>query len=338
MCLPMDVLASNTACMLQSLEHGRAIVNGYSGLRPPFFEALTDVAGRVPAADALLALHDLGVEYIVSERPLAIEDGEDRALVERVSFSDQHVYELLWSPAIEARLASVSEAAPPEPGPLSFAVGELATYRVFWTNGPVSLPAGDATIAVVAPQGTERHRFVVSAKTAPWVSRFYHADARLESTANQRLLPLTYAEAITEGKREIDRQLSFDPDRREVRIVNGSTSITLPFSRAARDPITALFYVRTLPMTSGTRVALPVSDNGRRLTLELVVDRRESIAIDGKDWPAWRVEPKVGDPLGANRFAITAWVSADRRQIPLRVDVGARFGSVRMELVSYREQ
>ena len=337
-CLPMDVLASNTACMLQSLEHGRAVVNGQSGVRPPFLEALVDVAGRVPAPDALLALHDLGVEYIVTERPLAIEDGEGGALVERVAFSDQHVYELLWSPAIESKLMEVSEVPPPEPGPPSFSVGELATYQVTWTNGPVSLPAGEATIAVVAPQEAERFRFVVSAKTAPWVSRFYDADALLESAANQRLLPLTYREAITEGKRRINRQLSFDSVRREVRIVAGSTSITLPLSREARDPITALFYVRTLPMTSGTRVTLPVSDNGRRLTLDVVVDRMEAVVVAGKDWPAWRVEPRVGDPLGANRFAITAWVSADARQIPLRVDVGARFGSVRMELTGYREQ
>jgi hypothetical protein len=338
-CVPMGVFVGNTPCMLQSLEHRRPIVNGYSGVRPPFFEALVDVASRVPAPESLLALHDLGVEYVVSGRPLALENGPDGVLVERAKFSDERVYQIVWSAAIESLLTSASDVSPPEPGPPPFAVGESATYRVVWTSGPMRVPAGEATIAVMPPQGPEGFRFFVSAKTAPWVSRFYEADAILEATASLRLLPLTYREAITDGKRRIERQLAFDPSRHEVRIVSGGASITLPVSREARDPLTALFYIRTLPMEKASHFALPLSDNGRRLRLDIGVDRLESLLVDGRSWSAWKLEPRLGDRIERpDRLTISAWVSADPRHIPLLVEVAAPFGSVRVELASYRDQ
>jgi hypothetical protein len=37
LCVPIRVFVGNTPCMLQSLEHSRPVVNGYSGIMPPFF-------------------------------------------------------------------------------------------------------------------------------------------------------------------------------------------------------------------------------------------------------------------------------------------------------------
>ena len=49
LCAPMRVWLANTPCMLQSLEHRRPVVNGYSGIMPPFFEAMVETANRLPA-------------------------------------------------------------------------------------------------------------------------------------------------------------------------------------------------------------------------------------------------------------------------------------------------
>ena len=337
-CVPMGVFAGNTACMLQSLEHGRPIVNGYSGVRPPFFETLVDAMSRVPSPESLQAMHDIGVEYVVSNHALARDATLGDALVERARFSDQYVYQVLWSPELETRLAGPGGAPPPEPGPPTFVVGESATYHVRWTSGPLDVPAGEATIAVVPPQGPESFRFLVSAKTAPWVARFYEVDARLEATASRQLLPLEYREAIAEGKRRTDRRLTFDSSRREVRLVSGGTSMTLPLAAKARDPITALFFIRTLPLAKGSRFSLPLNDNGRRLKLDVSVDDLESIQLNGRAWSAWRVKPRLSDRIERDPLAMSAWVSADTRQIPLLVEVSAGFETVRLELASYRER
>ena len=77
--------------------HRRPVVNGYSGLYPPFWEALLDTTNRLPSAESLLALHGLGVEYIVSDQELSPPVDLRQALVERVHFDSQRVYQLQWS-------------------------------------------------------------------------------------------------------------------------------------------------------------------------------------------------------------------------------------------------
>lgn len=338
LCAPMGPFATNTPCMLQALEHGRPIVNGYSGLRPPFFEALIDAANRLPAPDSLLTLHDLGVEFVVSASPLPLDAGSSQVLLERASFPDARIYQLAWSPEVDATLSAVTDTPPPEPGPPPFEAGESATYRVRWTSGPATLPAGDASIAVAPPKGSERYRFLVSAKTAPWMSRFYEADASLETTTDDRLLPLMYRETIADGKRRIEREAVFDRSRREVALTSGGNALTLPLGKDARDPIAALFYLRTLPLTPALHVTLPLSDNGRRSALNVdVLDPLERVVIDGREWSAWKLSVEQSDRLGRRRpLKISAWISADERRLPLIVEVDAAFGSARLELTNYR--
>ena len=138
------------------------------------------------------------------------------------------------------------------------------------------------------------------------------------------LLPLTYTEAIDEGTRGIERQLTFDQERHEVRIVSGGTSIVLPVGLGARDPISAFFYLRTLPLTEGARYGVPISDNGRPLRLDVTVGPRESIVLDGRTWEAWKVQPSVSERIDRDPLRMTAWLSADERRVPLVVDVSAR--------------
>ena len=107
----MRVWLANTPCMLQSLEHRRPVVNGYSGIMPPFFEAMVETANRLPAADALLAMHNIGVEYVVSDEALAVEPAFGEVLVERARFDEQRVYQLHWSPEIEAKVRATVDVA-----------------------------------------------------------------------------------------------------------------------------------------------------------------------------------------------------------------------------------
>ena len=335
-CVPIRVWLSNTPCMLQSLEHRRPVVNGYSGILPPFFEAMVETANRLPAADALLAMHDLGVEYVVSDEGLAVEPAFSESLVERARFDRQRVYQLRWSPDIEAKARATVDVPPPVPGPIPYAAGEAINYRLRWTSGPLDVAAGQATLSVMPPQGGADYLFRVDASTAPWMSRFYQAIVRLESATTAGLLPLTYREAIDEGTRRIDRQLTFDPQRHNVRILSGGTSIVLPVRIGARDPISAFFYLRTLPLTEGAQYAIPISDNGRPLRLDVTVGPREAIVLDGRTLEAWKVQPTLSERIDRPPMQITAWLSADERRVPLVVDVSAQFGTARIEMTGYR--
>lgn len=336
-CLPLAFDIENTSCMLESLEHHHPIVNGYSGSRPPFFAALVESLSRFPSGDSLLALHDVGVTFIVSPRPFVVDSADASIVVERARFGDARIYQLVWTPAAEEAIAARLDLRPPPPGPPPFAPGELATYRVRWTNGPMTLPAGRATIGVTAPRRGEGFRFVVEGRTADWVARFFQVDARIEAGTTPLLLPIVYDEFITEGHRDLHRRLTFDPDMRRVHLTTAGTDVTLPVDPNGRDPLSALFYARTLPLASRERFALPLSDGGRNVRLDLTVVGREALVLDGKTWATWRLEPKLVSRVDRRDPPVmTVWLTADERRVPLAVDVSAAFGSVRVELESYR--
>jgi len=171
------------------------------------------------------------------------------------------------------------------------------------------------------------------------VSGFYDATAHHETMTSERLLPLQHRETVAEGRRTVDRQLEFDADRREVRMTTGGATVTLPLVRDARDPISALFYVRTLPLAPGTHVVLPLTDNGRRSQLDVTVGATEMIVAGGRTWQAWKVAPRITARVERQApLAIAAWLSADARRIPLVFDVTGPFGTVRGELTEYRER
>ena len=340
-CAPVGPFDANTACMLQALEHGRPIVNGYSGFRPPFFETLLEAVNRLPAPQALLTLHDLGVEFVVSDGALPIDAASRNVLVERADLGAQRIYQVVWSPATESALTAAEGAAalPPPPGPVPFVSGELATYRIRWTSGPMSVPAGTASIGVLPAQGDDGYEFQVRARTEPWMSRFYEADVLIETIASGGLLPSSHRETIDDGKRRIVRQAAFDNGRHEMRLTSGGTTMTLPLDPAARDPLSALFYVRTLAIEPGSRLTIPLNDNGRRLTLEVSAGVVEMVTIDGRPVAATRLEPRLIDRAARRGpLSMTVWLATDARRIPLAIDIQAGFGSARLELEHYRER
>lgn len=333
--LPIGTDIDATPAMVQSIEHRRSIVNGYSGQRPSFYGPLADAINTFPGPDAVTALHDAGVRFVVVPQPLATAEPP---LVERARLTDGAIYELVWTPELETRLVATSTVAPPLPGRIPFRVGELARYRVDWGGAGVNLSAGDISIGVEAPP----YRFVVRAETAPWVARFFEARDVFVTQADTMVFPQTHEREQNEGSRHLTRAFVFDPQAHVVRTgrtideARSDGAVVLPMSHGARDAIAALFYVRTLELAAGAHVSFPVNEAGRNVRVDLDVQPVERIQVLGREIEAIRLSPTItrraadGQPLTS-----TIWLSNDLQRIPLILDIDAGFGHVRVELVSY---
>jgi Protein of unknown function (DUF3108) len=333
--LPLTLDVENTPFMVQSLEHGRPIVNGYSGQRPAFFSSLVDALADLPSLTAFAALREFDIRFVVSPHPLPGAGNERSPLVERTRLAGSTVYEVRWTPIAIAALDESSVPPPPMPGPAPFAAGETATYDVYWDSGPMNVAAGTATLLIVEGHaGADRWRFETRAETADWVSRFFEARDRLVTTADRDLLPLEHLREIREGRRRVDRRYLYDRATRTVQ----TAEMTLPLGdEAARDALTALYYVRTLPLEPNSILSVPMNEVGAALTLTLSIGETEEIEHNGRRVRALRLEPRVMRRLERRRaVAITLWLTADDRRVPLRALVDAGFGRIRLELTDYR--
>ena len=79
---------------------------------------------------------------------------------------------------------------------------------------------------------------------------------------------------------------------------------------------------------------MPVNDMGRNLTLQSGALRAETIEWQGRSLPAWRLQPTLVQRVQRRAPPhIDLWLSADARRLPIRIDVAAAFGRVRVQLV-----
>ncbi|MEI6669673.1 MAG: DUF3108 domain-containing protein [Acidobacteriota bacterium] len=345
--LPLGLDADNTPFMIESLQHRRPIVNGYSGQRPAYFAGLVDTLRQFPSADALWTLRDFNVRFVVAPARVA-QANAATPLVERARFGDRTIYELVWTPEIEERLERADvPAPPPAPESLPFGIGERARYRVLWSGGgSMALSAGDIEFRVIAPPANqalsnETFQFEVTAVTAPWVSGFFEARDRLFTFTRPDLLPTLHVQQLREGRRILDRAAWFDPGRRVVRTANGPaeaarTGNGLPLAPGARDPLAAFYYARAWPLAPGATLRIPVNDMGRSLTVELRAAASETMAAEGRTQTVVRVEGRVEYRVEHRRSPrATLWMTTDARHVPVVIDIDAAFGSFRAELVEY---
>lgn len=350
--LPLSLDKDNTVAMVRSLAHRRPIVNGYSGQRPAFFTSVADAFADPASIDARATLKELEVRYVVSPEPLAIADRPDSPYVERETFGAETVYEVVWTETSEAALEEVNVTAPPAPGPIPFRVGETATYAVQWLTGPLDVQAGTITLSVVSPTAADAGVsdaqpswvFEANAETAQWVSRFFEARDRFRTSASADLVPLMHQRFLREGRRVVDRAYAYDHDGRHVRTADSAVSarngaaMALPLAAYARDSLTALWYVRSLPLASGATFEIPINEAGRNMKATITVEGPEPVVeATGGPQPAFRLVPRLSTRVQRRRaIDATIWISADSRRVPLAADITAGFGRVRLKLVDYR--
>ena len=111
----------------------------------------------------------------------------------------------------------------------------------------------------------------------------------------------------------------------------------MPLPEHARDALSALFYVRTLPLERGQVVRFPVDEAGRNVVVELTAAGVETIDVNGKATQAMRLEPQIRQRVERRQPATgTVWLSTDQRRVPLKIAVEAAFGRVTLELTNYQ--
>jgi hypothetical protein len=340
--LPLD--KENSTFMIESLEHRRPIVNGYSGQRPGLYASLVETFKEPASLDARVVLNDLKIRFVVSRSALADADRPDSPFVERARLDGNVIYELVWTDASLEALVPAEGPEPPAPGPPPFAAGETATYEVEWLGGPLDLSAGTITLKTTAPSTEDaaiapdaKWTFAATADTAPWVSRFFEAHDRFRTITDEVLRPLAHVREIREGPRRLDRVYLYDQANRRVRVgenlasARSESAATMPLAAGARDALAALWYARCLRFDA----RLPINDAGQRLAIEISVQGPVPIATAAGSFSALELVPRVA--AGARRDVQTSiWVSDDARRLPLMVEIAAGFGRLRVKLVDYR--
>ncbi|MBI3950769.1 MAG: DUF3108 domain-containing protein [Acidobacteria bacterium] len=103
-----------------------------------------------------------------------------------------------------------------------------------------------------------------------------------------------------------------------------------------QDVVSAVYYVRALPITAGQRIEFPLSDAGKTFDLRVNVVAQEQIQTGLGQFNTLKVQPQIfGEgKLIRKSGELSIWVTDDGHRIPVRALVQGSFGTATLELTS----
>lgn len=224
----------------------------------------------------------------------------------------------------------------------AFAPGERLTYRLRWTI----VDAGEAVLTIhpmTTVDSESAYHFNLSVRSNAFIDAFYRVrdeiDAYADAALNRSVL---YKKHQREGRTERDVTVGFDWTTRSARYTKvekeGTEVKTTELLPGSFDPLSALFYVRSVPITgAGMLIERPITDGSKNVIGQVRVVKRETIVVQNKKYDTFLIEPDlkhVGGVFEKSPGAkIQIWVTADHRQIPVLLKSKVIVGSFVGELV-----
>ena len=220
-----------------------------------------------------------------------------------------------------------------KPGPIAFGAGEKLVFNVQY--GLVT--AGEATMEIrnIADIGGRPcYRIVTDARTNDFFSKFFTVRDRYESYMDTKeLYSLRYEKHIREGKFKRDEAVDFDQVAH--RAIYKDKVVPIP--PRTQDVLSALYYVRALPLEVGQSISLANHTDKKNYPLIIKVHARERVKVDAGEFDCLVVEPILRGPgIFTQKGRLMVWLTDDERRMPVLMKSKVAIGHVAAVLKSYK--
>lgn len=242
-------------------------------------------------------------------------------------------------------LAPPSELVPHLVDPLQvekfipFSGGERLSYKIGWSLFTVA--QAELDVASAGYQDRDAFCITLQARTNGFADAFYRVRNHSTSwTASDMSRAFEYNAVQDEGGRERNTTARFDTEALTAQYLNhenGEEREPIPVMPGTFDPLSIVFFVRSLDFEVGDRLVVPTS-NGKEF-FYTIIDVKKKVE---RDFPigrreAYVLEPDIKDiggvfkrsPNGRIRF----YMSADAEKLPLRMESRVAVGKFWAELV-----
>lgn len=226
---------------------------------------------------------------------------------------------------------------------ISFARGESLKFKLGW--GIFSVAKATLQTKPSVYEGKGALEITLSARTNSFADTFYKVRNTSTSwVADDLSRSFEYAASQNEGDRTRDTRALFDPDEltaRYINNVNGENRAPVRIIPGTFDPLSIVFFARTLDFDVGDDLVVPTS-NGKEFFFTVIhVKEKVTRRFRYGKREAYVLEPDIKDlggvfkrsPNGNIRF----FISADEEKLPLRLESEVAVGKFWAELVEVEE-
>lgn len=214
--------------------------------------------------------------------------------------------------------------------------GETLTYDVHWRI----FPAGEAQMQVSEATTTDGHpawQVHGSARSTGLVAALYRVEDFFDSNFHPvALCSYGLHKRIREGRRQRDTRIRFDTARNVSLLEEHDPSKpdqpmkrdSNPIEPCTQDVVSALYFLRSLPLETGRTFEFPINDGGKTYRVHVEVQAREEVKTGLGVIPAYRVEAKVFEGLFRRKGRLFVWYSDDSRRLPIQMRAKIAWGTL----------
>lgn len=202
-----------------------------------------------------------------------------------------------------------------------FESGEEIVYALSW----LGVVGGTATMTVVPSADTIR--FTSLAQSEGFLGRLYPVRDEIESVVDRdSFATLRFAKELDERGRSKNEVTLLDLEKGVAHHEGAEIPVEIPIY----DPLSSIYYLRTLDLTPGKTHMLSLIADGKVYQLEVNVLRRETLRVDGSTFDTVLVEPKMrrGGIFRDENRRLLIWYTADQRRVPVRIRSELEFGNI----------
>jgi len=232
--------------------------------------------------------------------------------------------------------------------PLPFQLGENLEYKLaygWFTVGKAQLSISPEKLNY---SGEDCYKVDISGKTAGLLGVFAKVDDLWGAYVNQKdLLPLYAYSDINEGKYQRKDKILFDHETGKIQVDKIRKQKTRPtkyydIKEMAQvfDLISGYLYLRSVDyskLNKGDTISIDAFYDEIFYDFKVVYKGTELLKTKVGDINSYKLMPIMPEnEVFSGQTPVTAWLSADSNQLPLKIEADMWFGSAYCELVSYK--
>lgn len=238
-------------------------------------------------------------------------------------------------------------AAPKLASPLPFAEGETLTYEINFSKFIISGEAGQLELKVLKVADPGKAGLIelkAEAVSKGFFPKIFGIKVKDEFTSQVSSVDFglhASTKRLEEGKTRIEQKSEVNREAGRVRFTHRDLTKEKDERRVnesdspswLQDMLSACYFIRTQKLDEGDVISIPISDEGKVYTIEVIVGKREEVKVDAGKFRTIKLDAKIFDGRYIRRSGeMFVWVTDDARRTPVRARIKTNGATVGIEL------
>ena len=207
-----------------------------------------------------------------------------------------------------------------------FDKGETLDYSLTWLK-----VTGGMARMTVSPKDEERYRITSVARSSGSLARFIKVRDEIETTVSRANFGTQLYVKRLDEKGDKHEETTVISEGVAARTKNGKTK-TVKVPEPVFDPISVIYYFRTLELAPGNAYDMTLISDGKMYTVNARVLRREVVTTPAGKFNTLLVEPKMINSGVPREERLFIWYTDDERRLPVRIRTEIKVGAITASL------